>query len=121
MVAFTGLGCGGAGSFLGGVSMVDIDGRAFLRTSASGLGSVWLYAKALPGGDAGVVGSGWPGALVVLAAVGAARSGYGRCLRQRRPDSGLASHADLSGRHMSAAVAGGSVGDGFDAAYRDAE
>src|SRR6266545_346366 len=30
MVTFTGIGCGGAGSFLGGVSMVDIRGRAFL-------------------------------------------------------------------------------------------
>src|SRR4051812_33445322 len=30
MVTFTGIGCGGAESFLGGVSMVDIRGRAFL-------------------------------------------------------------------------------------------
>src|SRR5437763_10719785 len=30
MVTFTGIGCGGAGSFLGGVSMVDIRGGAFL-------------------------------------------------------------------------------------------
>src|SRR6266536_306237 len=30
MVTFTGIGCGGADSFLGGVSMVDIRGRAFL-------------------------------------------------------------------------------------------
>src|SRR2546421_10103912 len=61
MVTFTGIGCGGADSFLGGVSIVDIRVvPSFLRTSVSGLGSVWLYAQALPGGEAGVVGSGMP-------------------------------------------------------------
>src|SRR6266545_6819809 len=99
MVTFTGIGCGGAGSSLVVCRWWTFVVVRSFRTSASGLGSVWLYAQALPGGDAGVVGSGWPPAMVVLTAGRAARGGgYGRCLWQRRPDSGLASHADLSGR-----------------------
>jgi hypothetical protein len=57
MVTFTGIGCGGADSFLDGVSMVDIRGCAFLPSDFGirARARYCLYPEGLPGRDAGVV------------------------------------------------------------------
>jgi len=81
--------------------MVDIRGRAFL--SAFGIWA-WLGLAVRAGAARRRCRRG--GQWMAGRCVGADRrhsgpgGGYGRYLWQRRPDSGLASHADLSGRHM---------------------
>src|SRR6266581_319605 len=73
MVTFTGIGCGGADSFLGGVSMVDIRVvPSFLRTSVSGLG------LAVPGGGGQAALPVWWGVACQGRPVGAHRREGGR-------------------------------------------